>query len=323
MRSPSLAGSRCTPRPRSARAHERSHEKGQREGEDASPSGPREEAQARKRTAREAQEGTRPVSVALTFQITFPAWMAEAIKRKAMRFDLSFAQTVRMIVGLHVEYDTETHRENPGDNHHDNPGANLGQDNDDNPKNVTFRLQPPPLPSPDPSPYPIDSLFFNDEATNKSIDYHPPIVPPPASRFEIAWRVETVWAAHLKQFRRFHKDLDGAFPGGREPTLTKEIREDIQRALREYDADLLTAETRDQWVAESKARAAGIGMYFDPWFTGRDSGSNGRRYLEHWRPWRRQRGKAEPVEHFAELYFQQKQAEQQVSNGPYGTLFVP
>src|SRR4029434_1208547 len=121
MRSPSLAGSRCTPRPRSARAHERSHEKGQREGEDASPSGPREEAQARKRTAREAQEGTRTVPGALTFQITFPAWMAEAIKRKAMRFDLSFAQTVRMIVGLHVEYDTETDLDNLCETPRDKP----------------------------------------------------------------------------------------------------------------------------------------------------------------------------------------------------------
>src|SRR4030095_9651843 len=102
MRSPSLAGSRCTPRPRSARAHERSHEKGQREGEDASPSGPREEAQARKRTAREAQEGTRTVAGALTFQITFPAWMAEAIKRKAMRFGSFFGPTGTQICGTNV-----------------------------------------------------------------------------------------------------------------------------------------------------------------------------------------------------------------------------
>src|SRR4030095_15171308 len=88
MRSPSLAGSRCTPRPRSARAHERSHEKGQREGEDASPSGPREEAQARKRTAREAQEGTRTVAGALTFQINFSALVGGGNKAKGDAFRL-------------------------------------------------------------------------------------------------------------------------------------------------------------------------------------------------------------------------------------------
>ena len=92
--------------------------------------------------------------------------------------------------------------------------------------------------------------------------------------------------------------------------LCDEIRKAIRAAIREYDGHLLGKELRPRWVEESKARAAGIGIFLDPWCTGNardnDARSGGKRYLEHWRPWCRQRGKQSPVDRFAELYFEAK-----------------
>lgn len=127
-------------------------------------------------------------------------------------------------------------------------------------------------------------------------------------RREIEWRIDEVWAAHLAQFRGYFEDTTGKAPPGRPPTLTPEIRQDIRQALLTYDAELLGPESREQWVEESKARAAGVGIYLDPFLTGQspdnDLRNGGKRFLEHWRPWRRQRGKGCPVERFAELYFE-------------------
>ncbi len=131
----------------------------------------------------------------------------------------------------------------------------------------------------------------------------------PRSLSEIDWRIEETWAAHLAQWRGHYEDVNGRVPG-REPSLTSEIREAIKASLKEYDGHLLTGETRDRWLAESKTRAAGVGIFLDPFLTGQskdnDLRNGGKRYLDHWRPWKVQRGKGSPVDRFAELYFEAK-----------------
>ncbi len=126
---------------------------------------------------------------------------------------------------------------------------------------------------------------------------------------EIDWRVEQTWRAHLAQWRGYYQDSNGKAPI-REPSLTQEIRDAIKVALKEYDAHLLKPDQREAWLAGSKARAAGIGIFLDPFLTGQskdnDLRNGGKRYLEHWRPWKVQRGKGSPVDRFAELYYEAK-----------------
>lgn len=123
---------------------------------------------------------------------------------------------------------------------------------------------------------------------------------------EIAWRIEQTWRAHLGQWRGFVTEQNGVKPGV-DPQLTGEIKQAIRDALLTYDRDLLGADQRAEWVAKSKPRAAGIGLYLDNWCTGRhkdnDFRNGGKQYLEHWRPWKQQKGKANPVERFADLFF--------------------
>lgn len=126
---------------------------------------------------------------------------------------------------------------------------------------------------------------------------------------EIGWRAGEVWTAHLEAWRRFFKAENGVEPG-LEPTLTPEIDEAIRRAVRIHDRKLLGPDQREQWKAESKARAAGIGIFLSDWHTGHnpknDRRNGGKPYLEHWRPWKLQRGKGDPVDNFAELYFRER-----------------
>jgi hypothetical protein len=126
---------------------------------------------------------------------------------------------------------------------------------------------------------------------------------------EIAWRVMETWRAHLEAWRRFFRAENGVDPAP-EPTLTPVILAAIQGALRVHDRDLLGPDQREEWKASSKVRAAGIGIYLSPWHTGKDPKNNsrngGRQYLEHDRPWRIPRGKTDPVEVFAPLYFEEK-----------------
>lgn len=129
------------------------------------------------------------------------------------------------------------------------------------------------------------------------------------SRSEVSWRVEQAWSAHLEQWREFYRAENGVDPTN-PPILSDEIREAIRASLLEYDRDLLSAESRAEWLRRSKTRAAGIGLFLDPWCAGRhkdnDVRNGGKRYLEPWRPWKRQRGKASPVDRFAALYFERK-----------------
>ena len=148
-----------------------------------------------------------------------------------------------------------------------------------------------------------------DRDSGDETDERPAHPAPVRALSELEWRVEETWRAHLAQWRGFYLDTNGRVPI-REPTLTDEIRKAIRAAIREYDGHLLGKELRPRWVEESKARAAGIGIFLDPWCSGNardnDARSGGKRYLEHWRPWARQRGKQSPVDRFAELYFEAK-----------------
>lgn len=118
---------------------------------------------------------------------------------------------------------------------------------------------------------------------------------------EIEWRVQETWQALIRQRSAYMKSTRGA-DTGRAPTLTKDIARDIRECLREYDRDLLGADLRAEWKRESKTRGAAIGMYLDPFLTGKDKDAD-REYLDAWRPWRLQRGKGRPTERLAQLYF--------------------
>lgn len=126
---------------------------------------------------------------------------------------------------------------------------------------------------------------------------------------ELNWRVDETWAAHLDQRSGFYADVDGRVPSVT-PTLTEEIRGAIIESLRRHDASLLGPESREAWALRSKTRAAGIGLFLDRWCTATDPKNDirtgGTRYLEPWRPWKRQQGKGDPVEKFAQLYFSAK-----------------
>lgn len=127
---------------------------------------------------------------------------------------------------------------------------------------------------------------------------------------ELAWRVRECWSAYLGQRRLFYAEVNGK-EAPREPTLTPEIRKAILEAVQTYDHGLLGPEDRERWRRESKARAAGIGLFFDPWMTAEKEGNRmghdegARYYLEPWRPWKRQRGKPDPVERFSALQFEE------------------
>lgn len=127
-------------------------------------------------------------------------------------------------------------------------------------------------------------------------------------REEIEWRVSECWRVHLAMRERFYHRRNGDGKTGQPPELTKQIRLAIRGALAEHDHDRLGPEDRDRWTRESPVRAAGIGLFLSPWHTASDD-RNKTYYLEPWRPWRQQRGKADPVPTFADLYFAQRQRE--------------
>lgn len=118
---------------------------------------------------------------------------------------------------------------------------------------------------------------------------------------ELAWRVEETWAAFLRGRAWFYGKQKGVtVPPA--PTLTKEIREAIVKALGEHDRELM--EDRERWSQESRVRAAGLGIWISEHHTG--ANDNHRAYLQPWRPWVKQRGKPDPVSTFSEEYFTKK-----------------
>lgn len=129
---------------------------------------------------------------------------------------------------------------------------------------------------------------------------------------ELRWRVEQVWASHVTAWRSFWLDVNGRVPSRAPLYSATDHGKPIREALLEFDRDLLGPDQRTEWLRLSTVRAAGVGIFYDPWCSGRakdnDAAADGQRYLEHWRAWRRQRGKGSPVPKFAELYFEQRDA---------------
>jgi hypothetical protein len=122
---------------------------------------------------------------------------------------------------------------------------------------------------------------------------------------ELAWRIEQTWESYLFAREAFFRDASGIRPGSK-PEL-RLVAPEIRRALLLHDRDRLAPEDRELWRRESPVLAAGVGIFYDPWMTGRspknDALNGGRRYLEAWRPWKL-RNKVDPVLGFAELCFE-------------------
>lgn len=152
-------------------------------------------------------------------------------------------------------------------------------------------------PKPEPTPQPK----FLDEEREKNQ--------------ELNWRLLQCWEVHLEARARFFAGENGYRPG-RTPTLTKAIAKTVRTALLEHDAHLLRPDQRLEWVQTSAVRAAGIGLFMDPWCTGKANNNRvgideGARYfLESDRAWRPQRGKPDPIPRFAELYWSTKDAQE-------------
>ena len=81
-------------------------------------------------------------------------------------------------------------------------------------------------------------------------------------------------------------------------------------ALKRHDQDLLGPGSRDEWIENSRPRAAGVGLFFDDWMTadkdGNRAGSGGTRYLSPDYPWKICRDGTDNVDRFADIYFAKK-----------------
>src|SRR5690606_37726357 len=86
---------------------------------------------------------------------------------------------------------------------------------------------------------------------------------------EVEWRVAATWTSFLAARAEFLERVNKR-PPTNAPTLTAEVRDAIVEALREHDADRMSAETRGLWMSESPVLAAGEGLFLDPWHTGTD-----------------------------------------------------
>ena len=135
----------------------------------------------------------------------------------------------------------------------------------------------------------------------------PPKAPPQGEEREreIEWRVGQAWEAHVTAHMGWLADVGEEGP---RPRLTREARSAIEASLDEHDADLLGPEDRREWCASSVTLAAGVGIYLHDWHTGRST-PDGRRYLEHWRPWRAGGSGGSQTSTFADLAFADRAAE--------------
>lgn len=133
------------------------------------------------------------------------------------------------------------------------------------------------------------------------------------ARAEIEWRIQDTWRRHMAAYADFKRENSGLKLNGNGP-LPDTVKKLIRDALLEYDKELLGPDQRDQWRRESRVRAAGVGIFFSPYHCGvfpdlpageKPQGYTGP-YLEHDRPWRRIRGKADPILKFSGLYFEEK-----------------
>lgn len=152
-------------------------------------------------------------------------------------------------------------------------------------------------------------LPFSDEW--QPADPHPRVIGG-IDRQELRWRIAEVWQAHLAAWRAFLRDKTGVEPR-HEPVLHRDdIEAPIRAALLEHDRQRLGAADRERWRDESPVLAAGVGIFYDPWCSGSDPqndvATGGKRFIEHWRPWKRLRGKPDPVIKFSDLCFEVRAA---------------
>jgi hypothetical protein len=127
---------------------------------------------------------------------------------------------------------------------------------------------------------------------------------------ELKWREEEVVRVHLLAFRQWRQRANGVAPKNGH-SLPEPVRRLIREALPIYDGNLLSPSQRAEWAKESRVRAAGIGIFYDPWMTGefpesegRPAGWSGPYCVEHDRPWRPMRGKPDPIVRFSERYYE-------------------
>lgn len=138
----------------------------------------------------------------------------------------------------------------------------------------------------------------------------PPLSPHKVRQLELAWRVEQCFETYKAQYCRFRKTKDGLADGQfRVPTWNEGLRRWIVEALERHDAHLLGPDQRQQWHRESMCRAAAVGIFLHPFFTGQEEGTNGTRYIEAERCWHAMQGKVDPVPGFAEACFNARQAQ--------------
>lgn len=119
---------------------------------------------------------------------------------------------------------------------------------------------------------------------------------------EISWRIEETWKCHLGQREMFYLEKNGKKPPPSK--LTDRRRRLIRDAIKRWDDDLLAREDRERWEKMSYVRAAGMGIFLDPWMTARDQ-ENDTMYLEPERCWKIHNG-VDQVERWALPYFEAK-----------------
>lgn len=149
-----------------------------------------------------------------------------------------------------------------------------------------------------------------DAATDLGEDAGPaatPLSPYKVRQKELAWRVEQCFATYQRQYVRFRMAVDGLEVEA--PRWNEGLRRWIVEALERHDGDMLGVDDRERWTKESRCRAAAVGIFLDPWFTGKDERANGKRYIEAERCWRALQGKVDPVPGFAEACFNARQAQ--------------
>jgi hypothetical protein len=140
---------------------------------------------------------------------------------------------------------------------------------------------------------------------------------------ELTWRERECWALYLGCFRKWRERLNGSAPK-KEPFFHPvDVQEPMRAALMLYDRALLEPEKREMWKQESRARAAGGGLFLSAWHTGefpvrvRDgmvigSGEPPENwhgpYVEPWRPWKKLKGHPDPVQRFSDAYFEYRES---------------
>lgn len=141
--------------------------------------------------------------------------------------------------------------------------------------------------------------------------------PPPGDGDELNQRAWICMIAHLQARQKFFQEERGHYQPPT-PAALAEAKKEIRAALIRHGE---TNGDREKWRRESAVLAAGIGIFYAPHLNGElerekelkrlavrklPAGWLPKLYLELWRPWKCQRGKADPVPGFAELCFERR-----------------